>query len=413
MGKVELQLIEKSTLKIFPSETYPSSQAPLHMTTFEKEVAKVEMDFPEDSRRLVSNPNPDTLMDEMYKFPLHMQLPRSLRDCRQNVNNERIKIDHIWRLKVNLHNPEGHVSQLICKIPIKLFISPNLPINDNQDICPGPNQLADAVINQQETTLVAPPEYGAHHLDQLYNDIDPSGFMTPHVGFMSASGANTPFYSHSRAGSSENLASITQAVEHNANGGGVSASAVHSRLSNLQDQNPRSWVRSPGSHSRSHTPGGSGSGNDYFTYSQGHSTRHSPPSNQSLSRRISEEHADSDTANLVIRDLSRVPSYNTAVHTPRPENPADTSLPTYEVATSRPPTPELQRPGQAHVRNGHGSGSLLQSMTRAEESPELRADIGLNASGRRSPVPPLAHHRSSLSRSDEEARLRFLRANMN
>ena len=350
MGKVEAQLLEKSTFKLYATELVPSGQQPIHMTTTEKEITRIDMDFPEGSKQLVPNPDADALMDEMYKFPVHLPLPRSLRKCRQNVKTERMKIEHIWRMRVNLHNPEGHVSQLVCKIPIKLFISPNLPIDDNQDVCSVPNQVTDAVINQQETTLVAPPEYGAHRLDQLYNDIDTSGFRTPRPAGVTGSGANTPFRAHSRAGSSENIASPAQPAEADvsetdeATEGGVSASAVHSRLSNLQEQGNRPWPRLSGNQSQPHTPGTTGSGADYISYSSSRNSRHSPSHSQPLSRSASDEHENPAPTASVVYDLSRVPSYNTAVHTPRPENPIDNTLPTYEVATSRPSSPEPQRP---------------------------------------------------------------------
>ncbi|KAI9712754.1 MAG: hypothetical protein M1820_001376 [Bogoriella megaspora] len=354
MGKIELQLVEKCTLKMFSVETVPPGFSAAHQNNSEREVAKVELDFPEDSKIIINNPDPDSLMDEMYKFPLHIKLPKSLKDCRQNVSNERIKIEHVWRLKINLHNPEGHVSQLVCKIPIKIFISPNLPINQNQDVCPGPNQVEDAVINQQETTLVPPPEYGAHQLDQLYHDIDTSGFMTPRPGGVYGSGSTTPFYSRSRANSSENLPSLGHLTVNDGisgpdmnvyGAGGVSASAIQTRLSHLQQQDPNQLQTSAGQFA----------GADLFSNSNSRSGRQSPSRrSRSLSRHPSDERrASSSTLTVPVADydLSRVPSYNTAVQTPRPSNPADTSLPTYEVATSRPPTPEIQLPGQAHIRD--------------------------------------------------------------
>ena len=310
----------------------------------------MKMEFPEESKVLIPNPDPSALMDEMYKFQIHLEFPKSLRRCRQDVNQPRIRIEHTWRLKVSLINPEGHVSQLVCKIPIKLFISPNLPIDRNQHVCPGPNRVTDAALNEQETTLVAPPTYGAHHLDELYTDIDTSGFVTPRTVSASGSGANTPYYGHSRAGSSEDIASLAQAAGGTFSGvaagntEGVSATAVQSQLSSLQDQGSSHQARLQGYQSQSHTPAGSGSSADYFNPSHGRASRHSPQGSQSLSRRTSYERGLSEIANMALTDLSRVPSYNTAVQTPRPETPADTSLPTYEAATSRPPTPDHRRP---------------------------------------------------------------------
>ena len=66
------------------------------------------------------------------------------------------------------------------------------------------NQTPHAAQNEITTHAHAPPLYGQHLLDQLYEDIDPSGFMTPGP----ASGINTPFYGHSRQGSSDNLAAM-------------------------------------------------------------------------------------------------------------------------------------------------------------------------------------------------------------
>ncbi|KAF2239584.1 hypothetical protein EV356DRAFT_528167 [Viridothelium virens] len=418
MGKIELQLLERSTLRIFANEMISSGQEPVHMNVHEMEVAKVQMDFPEDSLISIPNPDPNALMDEMYKFPLHLPLPRSLKRCRQNVRDPRIKIEHIWRLRVNLHNPEGHISQLVCKIPIKLFISPNLPINADQDVCPGPNQASEAFINQQETTLVAPPEYGAHRLDQLYNDIDPSGYRTPHPGAMSGSGGNTPPLGRSRSDSTENVTSLMHPIDDNTDGGnhgsggGVSASAIHSRLSNLQEQGSVRWARSQTHHFSPHTPAALGPGADYFTQSGGRNSRHSPSPSQTVSPRPSDENANEtgDSTDPMMSNLSRVPSYNTAVHTPRPENPVDTSLPTYEVATSRPPTPDLQRPGQAHFRGGHGSGSNLQEMTLVNDESEINAGVTSRTNLPDNRVPPPAHHQPGTDGDDEEARLRLLRA---
>ncbi|KAL9094959.1 MAG: hypothetical protein Q9165_002909 [Trypethelium subeluteriae] len=321
MGKVELQLLERTTLRIYANEMVSSGQEPLHMNVHETEVAKVQMDFPEDSLISVPNPDPNALMDEMYKFPMLLQLPRSLKQCRQNVRDPRIKIEHIWRLRVNLHNPEGHVSQLVCKIPIKLFISPNLPINANQDVCPGPNQASEAIINQQETTLVAPPEYGAHRLDQLYNDIDPSGYRTPHPGAMSGSGGNTPPLGHNRSESAENVTSLTQPADDNTEGGnhgsegGVSASAIHSRLSNLQEQESVQGARSRAHHSSPHTPSTPAQGGDYFSPSGGRNSRHSPLPSQTVSPRMSARNADEtgDATDPVRQVVRRLLTYNVQV----------------------------------------------------------------------------------------------------
>ncbi len=70
----------------------------------------------------------------------------------------------------------------------------------------------------------APPLYGEHVLDQLYAEIDPSGYMTPG----GPSGMNTPFYQQSRSGSAENLASMDQVTNT-----AIRAEALSNRLQNL------------------------------------------------------------------------------------------------------------------------------------------------------------------------------------
>lgn len=47
--------------------------------------------------------------------------------------------------------------------------------------------------NERELSTIAPPGYGEHVLDQLYEDVDVSGFQTP--GFQS--GVSSPFYAQS------------------------------------------------------------------------------------------------------------------------------------------------------------------------------------------------------------------------
>lgn len=111
MGKVDLRLMEATVKRI---------QSDSHDTRFDRnksdeiEVAKVEMDFPEESRVVFadeSTENP-TMEDERYTFKASLPLPKSLKDCRQDVDNHNINITHKFKLMVNIHNPEGHISQV-------------------------------------------------------------------------------------------------------------------------------------------------------------------------------------------------------------------------------------------------------------------------------------------------------------
>ena len=80
----------------------------------EFEVAKAEMEFPEESRVTFEDDSLDnpTMEDEKYVFKATLPLPKSLRDCRQDVDSHAINITHRFKLMVNIHNPEGHISQV-------------------------------------------------------------------------------------------------------------------------------------------------------------------------------------------------------------------------------------------------------------------------------------------------------------
>ena len=285
------------------------------------QVAVTEGDMPENSARRVPDGTEDTdaLFDESHRFSMTLDLPKSLKNCRQSVDTENIRLTHKLRLYVNLKNPEGHTSQLLVKNHVHLFISPNLPPNEDQSVI-----VDQALLNQQaiqdEVNQNAPPTYGLHQLDSLYNDIDPSGFITPGgMHSMMNSGANTPFYAQSRRGSSENLTSLDAALHQP--GGGASAAALQHRLANLSmDHSDRPNRFQP---TRQHSSGDSTPAHDseqaYFDL---------PPSNYDMDA------------------LARTPSYNTAVRTPagsRTPGGMDMDLPSYEIATSRPSSPSRSR----------------------------------------------------------------------
>jgi len=299
------------------------------------QVAVIEGDMPADSTRLVPTgvQDVDALFDESHRFSMRLDLPRSLKNCRQSVDTENIRLTHKLRLYVNLKNPEGHTSQLLVKNHVHLFISPSLPPNEDQSVVVDADLLnQQALLNQINQN--APPTYGLHQLDELYNDIDLAGFMTPsgNPSTMS-SGTNTPFYAHSRSGSDEDIHSLN-AVAHQP--GGASAIALQHRLQNLNlstslpDHTPR-FASASTPHSTHHSSGDTTPAHDsaYFDLPTAHA-----PASASTSTSTS-------TTPYDMAALTRTPSYNTAVRTPVYGSPValDTALPSYALATSRPSSP--------------------------------------------------------------------------
>ncbi|KAJ4376400.1 hypothetical protein N0V83_001683 [Neocucurbitaria cava] len=285
------------------------------------QVAVTEGEMPENSARTIPDgvEDPDELFDESHRFQMSLDLPKSLKNCRQSVDTENIRLTHKLRLYVNLKNPEGHTSQLLVKNHVHLFISPNLPPNEDQSVVVD-NNILNAQAIQDEVNQNAPPTYGLHQLDELYNDIDPSGFMTP-GGYHSImnSGANTPFYAHSRSGSAEDLASLDAVAQQP--GGGASAAALEHRLQNLDMSH----------HDRP----------SRFQPSRHHSSGDSTPAHNG-----EPSYFDLPAANYDMDALARTPSYNTALRTPISRTPGgvvDLDLPSYEIAMSRPGSPSRSR----------------------------------------------------------------------
>jgi len=293
-----------------------------------------------------------------YTLTERMPLPKTLKMCLQDVDVHGIKIRHKVKFNIALHNPDGHVSELRATLPVTIFISPNMPLNED-------GQLVDQTpMSTQSTDMAqhAPPLYGQHVLDQLYADMNNTGIMTP----APQSGMNTPFHGLSRAGSQENLASLNGVANQN---GAVPPAALQSRLQNL-DLNGMSRNSSfrrqngSGHNTPAHRPMEGEPG--YFD--QQNSESNSNP----LSRRTSEEEnarhsgmtsgqqtPDEHLDFAELGDLTKVPSYRTAVRAPARGMSYSDALPDYVTAISAPPSPEraFSNPATPQERRNPFSGT--------------------------------------------------------
>ncbi|KAI9742999.1 MAG: hypothetical protein M1818_003294 [Claussenomyces sp. TS43310] len=298
-----------------------------------------------------------------YSLKQSLPLPKSLKHCMQDVETHGIKMRHKVKFNVALHNPDGHTSELRATLPITIFISPNMPLDEA-------GNLVDQTphnTNSHDIDSHAPPLYGDHVLDQLYADMDNSGIMTP----APQSGMATPFYSQSQSGSHENLGALSS-MDHVASSA-VRPEALSHRLQNLASNSRHSSLhhRATTTGSGGNTPLGHPQGEDslhhgftstssiqilsspnqagYFDHNTRHHSNSAPESSQ-LSRRTSEED-ENHTSTLsgahtpehidYSLELNKVPSYSTAVRTPlRGMAHADLeALPNYDTAVSRPVTP--------------------------------------------------------------------------
>jgi hypothetical protein len=352
---------------------------------------------------------------EGYQFTRFLELPKSLNQCLQDCNVKGIKVRHKVKFNVQLHNPDGHISELRANLPVSFYISPSLPINENNDLVDQSPQASRAAI-ANDLANSAPPLYGQHTLDVLYSDMD--GYRTPG---MALSGPATP-YLHSRHASSENLASLAAVT----NGSFVSPVALENRLQNLRIANSGQATDEENDlatiigRSRRNS-GAAQANNDYFmaassnqnthprlspndqgTQSADYSATPSLPESTLMSRRTSEEE-DGPTSGARtpfpqydhMEDLAKVPSYATAVKTPVPRTPYEdsTNLPSYGSVVRQPSPPALAEPPTAYIRRSpRVPGSLSSS------PPELAMNGGRTQ----------AFHRNVSSIQDEERRLRLL-----
>lgn len=211
LGRIKGEIVEYSALS---SPLSPAREE-------EKVVHQQIFDVPE---------NFDQFADE-WEFSHMADIPRSLSRCTQDAFVEPyVKINHKFRCFVSLINRDGHTSELRASLPITIYISPHIYILASDD----PNSttvgsgtshkigkhhhhesVEHPVFNVErrerpgmttpDKDVSAPPIYSNHVYDRLYSAV-PTPSESP-----IQSGAATPRYSPSRPNSPpQNLANLDQ-----------------------------------------------------------------------------------------------------------------------------------------------------------------------------------------------------------
>ncbi|OOQ84251.1 putative HECT-type ubiquitin ligase-interacting protein creD [Penicillium brasilianum] len=349
IGQITSQLIESHDLTLNPED--PDSIRNTYKIT--RTILTDEHEVDEDRVEIIDE------AAEGYQFTRYLDMPQTLTRCLQDTDTMGIKIRHKMKFRIQLHNPDGHVSELRATLPVSIFISPNMPIDENNNLRDQTPVAARRTVD--EFANQAPPLYGEHQFDQLYSELDPSGYRTPGPG---SGGPGTPFGPLSRNISAENLASMNALTNTD-----ISASALHSRLTTLNasrfgHQSPSEPSHDSPTESHPNSRQLNVHFGDYFGPSSG-SNSHSPGSPE-MSRRASDEvdheRIPSGMATpfhpqyAEVETLSRVPSYSTAVRAA--VGPCDSNLPDYNavIASGLPTPPVLQSPQQVHLRSGRSSG---------------------------------------------------------
>ena len=355
IGKIKMEILERVQLKTDGGKLKDHSKDVV--------VASHEQDMPPNvmPERVEETSG---IPDQSHHFKVTLPLPKSLNKMRQSVDTEHIKIFHNLKVYVNLHNPDGHISQLLVRNLLHIFISPNLPVGDDQTIQANDAQVASVSHHNENSQVEAPPTYGSHQLDQLYDDIDPAAYL---------SGANTPFRALSRPGSNENLSNMAldSATMNNTfiNSGsrtpfGVgegssgssspSAAQLQRRLAELQMRDAQ--IDEDFTH-----PTPCGSPRQTTRMPRAVSFRGSYHQNLNQLANTPPSHYSDNMSSVIspggeydMDALARTPSYGTAMRTPMVTPPGSHfgSLPTYDVAISTPNSPQqfaVQPPARAHT----------------------------------------------------------------
>jgi len=219
----------------------------------------------------------------------------------------------VSRLKfaIQLHNPDGHMSELRASLPVVLFISPNYLMDDTNRI------PLDTIETDMDALAIAPPRYDEHYLDRLYEDVRHDSFDTPFP-----SGANTPI-PLSRNLSSDNLGSLLSG---------------YVEPIRLPDASSQRWT-------------------------VGNNSERGPPSDADNSTPQTRSPSPPPLPTLPMEDLSRVPSYTTAVRTGTKNLCNAATLPLYEACDGARATGVRSAP-TGHQNSPSGLGLTFPSRPR-------------------------------------------------
>lgn len=174
IGKVKIALSQTLAMHL------PSTQH----TSIETIVAEETYRMDEEQVALYG----DHIGDDEWIFSRSLQMPTSLSKCSQGcLVKPNVHITHKLKAAVGLINSDGHVSELRASLPVILFVSPRIPVSEDNEL------QEDMVYGLKDHTIFgeadgAPPNYRSHVYDRLYSEV-----ATPFTpGSPIHSGASTP-----------------------------------------------------------------------------------------------------------------------------------------------------------------------------------------------------------------------------
>lgn len=102
IGQITSQLVETHDLTLNPED--PETVRNTYKIT--RTILTDEHELDEDSLEIIDE------AAEGYRFSRPLDLPRTLTRCLQDVDTRGIKIRHKLKFRIQLHNPDGHISEV-------------------------------------------------------------------------------------------------------------------------------------------------------------------------------------------------------------------------------------------------------------------------------------------------------------
>jgi len=277
-------------------------------------------------------------------------------------------------------------------MPIRLFISPNLPIGNSSEVDSSGNHLSEEQLNNRGDDA-APPLYAHHQLDELFEDVQISGYQTA-----IPSGMTSPMGPLSRTGSTDNLLMLRHTVplDHE-----INSAALRTRLSSLYEDPNHS---NPSHRQILAATNASGVSNmlrnlsipEMMDQSVDPSTPATPPRRVASDSQAGHIATTDDQGDLAIHHLTRTPSYTTALRDVTPLTPIDDHPPSYAAATSHPPSPRGSISGSSTHPSSQSHSNTVSPKT-SRQSLVNRTRVDTLASRHDGPV--LRHAISALMES--------------
>lgn len=104
IGQIHSQLVETHELTLNPED--PDAMRNTYKITRTIIDDEHDLEFDDDAMQIIDE------SAEGYKFSRHLEMPKTLSRCLQDTDTRGIKVRHKLKFRLQLHNPDGHVSEV-------------------------------------------------------------------------------------------------------------------------------------------------------------------------------------------------------------------------------------------------------------------------------------------------------------